>query len=247
MIKVQRLWRDGKFRLLSQEAKLVYLYLATAPSINTLGLICALVSDVCHDLSITEAKLRDACLELLEGFISVYKEEGLIYFFVKGHYESLPKSDAVVRKAEKDLSLSPKGLIEQMESEGDLPNLERENTFTPPSIAEVEEYAISLGYIINGKEFIEFHENNAERLGRKGWYDGRDKQVRDWKGKIRKVWSKRAEKLQPVEGAPKGMEFFFAKDGDRIVQVKRWKNGLPYGDGIIQDKVLQDKFKDICK
>ena len=125
---------------------------------------------------------------------------------------------------------------------GLLPNIDDIDNFEAPTPEEVEDYGLSRGYIINGKEFVSFYEDNAKRLGRKGWYDGRGKQVKDWKAKIRKVWVRRAEKLEPVEGAPEGYEYFVARDGGRIVKATRWKDGKPYGNGIVEDKVLQREF-----
>lgn len=244
-IKVGKLWREPTFLDLSSEAKLLYIYLITAQGLDALGLINIRPQDIRHDLDMEDEVFKDACGELNDGLVKFLGIGKNIWVMVKGHFATLPKSDVTYKRFQKDLDALPGEVIGVVQDLGLMPDIDDIDNFEAPTPEEVEDYGLSLGYIINGKEFIEFYEGHAKRLGRKGWFDGRGKQVKDWKGKLRNVWTRRAEKLNPVDGAPEGYEFFYAKDGDRVVQATRWKDGRPYGSNIVEDKILQGKFNKI--
>jgi len=57
--------------------------------------------------------------------------------------------------------------------------------FTKPTPEEVEAYGKSIGFAINGHEFIDFYES-------KGWVIGKSK-MKDWKASVR-TWKSRKEK-----------------------------------------------------
>lgn len=198
-----------------------------------------------NELSINHEEFKDACRELIEsGYISINKEGGDIYFFIVGHYDTLPQSTTVIKKANKEYEGLPNSVVEVLKEQEIFPTIEKDDSFVPPTEEEVMEYAISRGFLIDAREFIKFYTENSERLGKEGWYDGRGKKVKDWKGKIRSVWSKRAERLEEHKDAPKGFGFFCAEYEGRWIQPKGWRNGKPYGESITEDQLLLKKFNE---
>lgn len=241
-IKVGKLWGKGSFHSLSKEAKLLYVYLITAPELDILGLLNISLVRIELDLGFTEGMIRSACTELVEDHIRIYKNNTQFYFFILGHFDTNPRSDATSKKAMAQIKLVPDKVLDMLVSDGLMPNIEMVSEFEEPSVEEVIEYGLSQGYIVNGQEFVDFYRSNAERLGKKGWYDGRGKQVRDWKAKLRKVWFRNATKLEKVDGAPKGFEHFYVIFEGKVCTPDRWVDGKPKSSNLALDMTLKDKF-----
>lgn len=243
-VNVSRLWREGRFQSLSREAKLLYIYLVTSPNLNTLGLLNTSPESVLFDLSYNRDEFREACREIQRVFVKIFKVEHQVYFFVQDHFATLPKSVTVSKKAHKDISKMSKGVVEYMEEEGLMPDIEKHVEFNAPTVKEIEEYALSKGYLIEAKVVIDFYEGKAKLFGKKGWYDSKGKAVKDWRAKLRKIWFKDENKLEKCDDAPKGFEYFFVKENDKNITPDKWKDGLPVSNsGFLETKILQREFK----
>lgn len=230
---------------MTNEAKLVYIYLSTSPSLNTLGLVSLPVDVIVAEIGISKDVFKRSCRELNGILMRYYGYKGAVYFFIRGHYESLPNSDRVKESARKAAKGTPKPIIDKMIEDGVFPKIEKPSNFTPPTVEEVEQYGLSKGFIIDGREFISFYEETARRMAKKGWYDSRGKQVKDWKHKLRSVWFKEDRKVPKFPDAPEGFEHFYAKDKEgHIVFPSGWRNGKPYGKNLIEDTLLTSQFED---
>lgn len=200
------------------------------------------------DLDLDIEGLRSVTLELLTEHIKVYADDkDRIWFLVLGHFDSLPKSDSVAKRCKKDIETVPEEILDKLIVDGLLPNLDFAKDWVPPTQEEVREYSLAKGYIIDAKEFIDYYEYQAQQLGKSGWYDGKGKQVKDWKAKLRKVWFRNAQKAQAAANAPQGMEFFSVKDDKgQIFYATKWVNGKPMSNkGIAIDLLLQQKFNEL--
>jgi len=73
-IRTKVVWRN-QLREFSQNAKLVGMYLLTAPSFNMLGLFAAPISTICIDTGLNQPAVLEAIEELtVSGFIKYNKE-----------------------------------------------------------------------------------------------------------------------------------------------------------------------------
>jgi hypothetical protein len=63
--------------------------------------------------------------------------------------------------------------------------------FRPPSSFEVSEYAKTIGFELNGRDFVDFYQA-------KGWMIGKNK-MKDWKASVR-TWKKRSERRSNAVG-----------------------------------------------
>ncbi len=237
MVKVGKLWGDARFASLSPSSKLLYCYLTTQPNITTLGILDLYVERVNLDLGIHSPewfkRLKD------KGLINYYwgEEEDTVHVLVLDHYHSLAKSKANIRKG-LDEGKNSKGKTKEMLLEvftkADFTN----DSFKAPSPQEVMEYALGLGYEVNGKAFVDYYADND-------WYDKNNKKVRAWKSKVSKVWCREENKLETVKGAPKGFDYFFVdlEEGVRVFP-ESWKNGLPSHSNFLYAEYLTDKFNE---
>lgn len=245
-ISVSRLWRSAVFQQLSHNGKLCYIYLITSPGVNLLGLLSTTPESIGFDLKLTDQELRDAVKELIPKLIETFKVEGLVYFFVHGHFSTLARSITVSKKAKKELKELPEAVVSKMDQLGLIPDIEQHTEFKPPSVEEIEEYGISQGHLLDGKFITQFYEGKAKMFRKsKGWYDSRGKEIRDWKAKMRNVWFKDENKIEECKDAPSGFKHFVVKDpSGRLVAPKSWRQGLPYsGNGIADDMLLQKEYK----
>lgn len=246
-IKVGKLWGRGSFQSLSKEAKLLYVYLITAPELDILGLLNLSPVRIQLDLGIDEETLKTACKELLDNYITIYKNNKEIYFFIAGHFATFPSSDAVSKRAQKAIERIPEKILDGLVSDGLMPNIQHVSEWVEPTPQEVLDYSISQGYIIDPEEFIGFYRGKAKELGKSNWYDGRGKQVKDWKGKLRKVWFRNAQKLEPAEHAPEGYEYFYVEDNGKYHFANQWAHGKPLGGSLAIDVLLREKFNELQK
>lgn len=240
-VKVSKLWGSARFQNLSQNAKLLYLYLLTNPQLNQLGVFQANIQTVLIETSFSDNELREASKQLISNkYISVKKYTS-IYFIVYGIFNKNIQSENTILKLQNILSLYPPELVSYLETLNiKLPK--KVSVFKIPTPEEVSEYAKSLGYNIDGKGFVDFYNNSSEtRLDGK-WQDGRGKVITDWKAKLRRVWCKGERKIKVVEGCPKGMENLSIKFMDKDYYPESWVDGLPKHSDFGVTKMLQKEF-----
>ena len=238
MVKVGKIWGDAKFASLSPISKLLYCYLVTQPSISTLGVIRLDVHKIHFDLKTGMEDIPNSLDDLKGDYIEYFIEDKLLVIVVKNHYKSLPRSKANIRKAIDEAKKSNKNLQDIFRELFTGSDFEGKNSFTPPTPSEVTEYAHTLGYLVSGKDFVNYYADND-------WYDKNDKKVRNWKSKLSKVWCRETNKLKTADGAPKGFEYFFVdtEEGDRIFP-ESWKGGLPSHSNYIYAQYLIEEFNE---
>lgn len=242
-VNVSKLWRNGKFQKLDKTSKLLYIYLATSPDINTLGLLNTNQDSIKADLSLPDSEFRAACKVIKDDFIKIFMVEDILYFFLPDHFPTLARSVTVSKKAYKDIAALPEEVVDYLNTHGLMPEIEKHTAFDAPTVEEVEAYAISKGYLVEGKTVVDFYEGKAKFYNKKGWYDSRGKAVKDWRGKLRQVWFKDEIKLKECTDAPKGFEFFFVKEGESYLYPDHWKDGLPVSkSGFLENKILQREY-----
>jgi len=238
MVKLGKLWGDAKFASLSPISKLLYSYLISQPSITTLGVLVLDLERVNLDLKLEDIYAVEGSLKQLESYEYIkyfYSDEGICTIVVVDHYKSLAKSKANIRKG-LDEGKASKGEVKEilldLFTKADFQN----DSFVPPTAQEVADYALSLGFLVNGKTFTEYYGDND-------WYNKNNKKVRNWKATLRKVWCRDENKLETVEGAPKGFEYFFVEieEGVRIYP-QSWNNGLPSHSNHIYAQYLIDEY-----
>lgn len=239
MVKVGKMWGDADFMSLQPYSKLLYCYLITQPSITTLGVLSLNKRKILLDLGLPEDNPLEKPMEELESnsYIRYLKESDTYTIVVSGHYKSLPKSKSNIRKAI-DEGKKSKGELRKIF--GDLFTMDdfTGSSFKAPTPEEVSDYAMELGYQVNGKDFVEYYSDND-------WYDKNNKKVRAWKAKLKKVWCREENKLETVKGAPKGFEYFFVdtEEGVRIFP-ESWKNGKPSHSNFIYAEHLITEFNE---
>lgn len=244
-IKIDKLWSTDRFQRLPSRAKLLYLYLLTSPQLNQLGVIRLRVTPFCTDLSFDRDDLRYATKNLIRvKFVDVKEYEGSVFFIVKGVFNPNIKSDNILIKLQDILSLYPKDFVIYLESI-DIKLHKKVVVFKTPSAEEVTEYARSIGYDINGREFVDFYNNSSENRLDGRWEDGRGKVITDWKAKMRRVWCKEERKIKVIEGCPKGMENLSIRFMDKDYYPESWVEGLPKHSDFGVTKMLQKEFNKI--
>lgn len=239
MVKVGKLWGDARFSSLSPYSKLLYCYLTTQPSITTLGVLLLATNKILIDLKIEDEDVLESSFgDLEDKYIkSFFCEEGIRTIVIVDHYKSLAKSKANIRKG-LDEGKSSKGRIKEILLDIFTKEDFQGDNFVPPTPQEVTDYAMGLGYQVNGKAFVDYYGDND-------WYDKNNKKVRAWKAKVNKVWCREENKLETVKGAPKGYEYFFVdvEEGVRIFP-ESWKDGLPSHSNFIYAQYLIDEFNE---
>jgi hypothetical protein len=237
MVKVGKLWGDARFASLSPSSKLLYCYLTTQPNITTLGILDLYVERVNLDLGINSPDWFKTLKD--KNLINYYwgDDEDTVHVLVLDHYHSLAKSKANIRKG-LDEGKNSKGITKAMLLEVFTKSDFTNDSFKAPSPQEVMEYALGLGYEVNGKAFVDYYADND-------WYDKNNKKVRAWKSKVSKVWCREENKLETVKGAPKGFDYFFVdlEEGVRVFP-ESWKNGLPSHSNFLYAEYLTDKFNE---
>ncbi|MCM8804222.1 MAG: hypothetical protein NC833_03090 [Candidatus Omnitrophica bacterium] len=90
-----KIWSDTKFKKLSKEAKLLFLYLGWNPNINLLG-----IYEPDWEVTKVQTKLGDIKIpltELINEKMIFYDEEHNL-IFVKNHFKYQPKNSPLVKK-----------------------------------------------------------------------------------------------------------------------------------------------------
>lgn len=237
MVKLGKLWGNARFSSLPPYSKLLYLYLVTHSSISTLGVLELNRDRIILDLGLGDFNQLVEYGKILddEGFMTWLTKDKLDIFIIKEHFLSLPKSKLNIRKAidEGKSSRYRKELLDIYEPQDFKPT----TAFVPPTAEEVTDYALSLGYVVNGKTFVDYY-------GEGDWYDKNNKKVRSWKQKLERVWCREENKLEAVEGAPKGYEYFHVTlDNGERVSPEVWKGGFPMHHNYLHAELLRDEYK----
>lgn len=244
MIKVNSIFKNVKYQNLSLEAKLLFIYLITHSDINILGVVPINVDTSCLRIGLTIDQFRELTLELIEkGLISVSSANGEVYFIVIDHFKSLPKGSSTANKAKECMDTLPSEIVNELSTLIDTKS--KETVFVEPSVDEIEDFGMSVGYAISGKAVREYYRERAKFFRKRtGWWDGRGKQVIDWKKKIRAVWCREENKLKEVPDAPEGFRFFHVKVNDKIIYPDYWKDGKPYSkQGLVRSVELQEAYE----
>lgn len=239
MVKVGKLWGSARFASLSPHSKLLYLYLVSHPSISTLGILELGRERAMLDVGIREEDDYFQNLKDLEDggwLIWAERSNDFDAFIIKEHYLSLSKSKLNIRKAidEGKNSLYKNTLREVYEPSDFQPSL----GFIPPTPEEATEYALSLGYVVNGQTFVDYYSKND-------WYNKNNKKVRSWKATLERVWCREENKLELVDGAPEGFEYFhiMSDNGERI-SPEGWRNGRPTHSNYLHAELLIEEFNE---
>lgn len=243
-VKISRLWSNTKFQNLATDSKLLYIYLATNPNIMSVGVIDLNIDLVTLQLNSTIEVMRSSVKELKDkGYVEVFKCEDSLYFVVIDHFNTLPKADTTVARANKELKSLPYKLVENLAKLG-IETSRKIVSFEIPSNEEILEFAASKGYLIDANMFSKYYEDQGKRFGKEGqWVDGRGKQVKDWRAKLRLVWFKDENKLKEVKGAPKGFEYFYIQFEDKNAYPDYWKDGKPFSKNFVVTKELQKEYE----
>lgn len=243
-VKIGKLFKDRTFQNMSETTKLLYIYLASDPNLNTVGVCSPNLDVMCLELRTNFTTLRDCTKTLVENrYIYVKEVDKVIYFVVPAHFNTVPKSESSIIKVNQELDALPMELREYLESKG-ISVSAKIKPFIRPTVTEVEEYAVSCGHLIDGNEFIKFYDEQAERYGKKGvWVDSKGKQVRDWKAKMRRIWFKEDTMIPRFANAPEGFEHFYVRGSKgNIVIPDGWVNGKPYSKNFVADLELKKKY-----
>lgn len=243
-VNVSKLWSDNLFLRIANNSKLLYIYLATNPNIKTVGVVSLNLDLAQLQLGLSLKDIRHATSELVScGYIKVKEFDGELYFIVPKHFNTVPKSDSAVARVNKELQSFPDGLVKVLDSMG-INTSRKVVTFKEPTPEEVTDYALSQGYKVDPNTFISFYRDKAKAYGKEGtWVDGRGKQVKDWKAKLRVVWFKDENKLKTVDGAPKGFEAFYIEFEGQQIFPEAWRDGKPYSKNMVINKALQREYE----
>ena len=169
----------------------------------------------------------DAALQELaaKGCVSLYKVDGKPYFLFPGWVKHQRVRDCKPKFPEPpESSLSPQsaascgelpqgaasGCLNPIQSESNPnPNPKesnaRETRFTPPSIADVEQYCREKGYHINAERFVCFY-------AQKGWMVGKN-HMKDWKRAVQ-GWETRWKDEQ--KNAQHGFSYDYGSTEDSL-------------------------------
>lgn len=238
MVNVGKLWGDARFAWLDPHSKLLYLYLISQPSISTLGVLEIDREKIDIDLKLKGSEFVGFAIEELRGqeFLIHIEEERFDVFIIKKHFLSLSKSKLNIRKAidEGKSSRYQKQLRELYTPDDFKPPL----SFTPPTPEEATNYALTLGYVVNGHTFVDYYASND-------WYNKNNKKVRSWRLTLERVWCREENKLTFVDGAPSGYDYFHITldNGDRV-SPEGWRNGIPTHGNYLHEELLIQEFNE---
>lgn len=243
-VNISRLWKDTWFQNQHNLTKLLYVYLATNPSISILGVFSLNLDVACIELGCSKDSLRSSAMALVQRKLIYVKEfEKVVYFIISAHFNTIPKSESSVAKVNKELKSLPEGLVAFLESVGISIN-SKVREFKRPTPEEVVAYSLTLGHLISGDAFISYYDEQSDRYGKKGvWVDGRGTEVRDWKAKLRKIWLKDENKIKTFDDAPKGYESFHIVDNLTLLVPDGWRGGKPWAKSLTTDIILKREYE----
>ena len=119
-IKISKLFRDHRFKQFDNTTKLLFIYLATHPDLQSVGVVAPDLEVTKLEVGVDDETLRQSAKELVKSGYGFYVKEfeGVIYFILPDHFKSLPKSQAVSNKAAKELEELPSGLVKFLSGKG---------------------------------------------------------------------------------------------------------------------------------
>lgn len=245
-VKVASLWKDSQFRGYNNETKLLYIYLVTNRDLNVVGVFSPSPEVICSELNFTIEGLREFCKTLVvDKRLYLKKYEGVVYWVIPKHFNTVPKSQSSVTKVQKALSELPDVIVNFLETVG-ISSKQKIRPFERPTPEQVSEYAIKLGYLIDGNEFVRYYEDQSYKYGKKHiWVDGRGTEVRDWKAKLKRVWCKDDNKLKIFKEAPKGFKSFYIIQDGKPICPDGWRNGKPFSKEFTVDIEMKKEFDSI--
>lgn len=243
-VNITKLWGNAMFMTLTIDAKLLYLYLISNPSINNVGVI-SIVPDVSsRQLGISIDNFRKASKELIDKkYIYIKNIDGVIYFIVPSHFSTIPKTEGLIEKVKSDLKSIPSELKEFLKSIGISSNA-KEINLKKPTIEEINQFCIDSGYMVNAEDFYNFYEKiSTDRGTTNYWVDSKGRIVKDWKMKMKKVWFKPENKIIIPDNAPKGFEFLYVEINGIKYFVDYWRDGKPHSKHFIANKELKKEYE----
>ena len=247
-VKISTLFRDSKFQNISKEARLTFIYFCTHPDLNMVGVLQPNIKVATLELNITIEQLRSAVKELVYiNRLIVKKYVDLPYFIIPKHFTVLPKSESVKQKLSRTIESLPEELVEFLRELYKGLTVKTRTKFKKPTVGEVTKYSLSLGYIIDAKEFVRYYNDVSLSKGYEDiWVDGKGTRIVDWKRKLSSVWAKNARRLKYCSDAPNGYErFYIIDDKGTVIQPTGWRRGKPYSSSIAEDVLLKKEFDKI--
>lgn len=239
MVAVGKLWGDAEFALRSPFSKLIYVYLISQPSITALGVVKLQEEKIAFDLKIDLNDVAEA-LEELEtfGFLNVrIKESAYETFIIKAHFDSLPKSAVQMKRAREEGKTST--YRKQLLKIYDKDDFEQKTKFVPPTPEQVSKYALDLGFLVDGKVFVDYYGDND-------WYNRNGKKVRNWQATCKRVWCREEDRIDFPDNAPKGAErFYITSEEGRIIVAEGWRNGQPTHSNFLYAEQLKEEYAKI--
>jgi len=233
ILGLSKLFNDSKLTELATESRLIYIYLITRPSMNNVGVIKPIISELKGSTGLSVDQLRTHTKSLIESEYLYSYDKYLVapicynkrVSTVKSEFEQLPRDlrDYLVTIGINPLKHTTKAI------------------FKVPTYREVSEYAMSMGYIFDGKPFVDYYNKNSK--GKDHWYNKYGKKVINWKGTLLQVWLRGAEKVKKLDNAPEGYEYFFVEKGDGYITPDGWRDGKPCSKDFINDMMLKREYE----
>jgi len=247
-VNISKVFRDTKLRNVSKNARLTYIYFCTHPDINIVGVLQPTIKVCTIELSLSIDEFRNSVKELIDINKLYFKEEnGIMYFIIPDHFSSRnTQSESIKEKINNAFDSLPTKVVDLLKKLY-ISKKKTRKKFCKPTPKEVNEYSLSIGYVVDGNEFVRYYDTVSNDFGYiDEWVDSRGTKILDWKGKLRSVWSKKAKKLKTFTDAPEGFEMFHIlnEKGD-VIQPTGWRNGKPYNKDMVNDVLLKNHFNKI--
>ena len=242
-VNISKLWNNNTFNNLTNNSKLLYIYMITNNRIKSVGVLTLNIKMVKSQLSLSLEQIRVSTKELIiEGYIYVKEFLQTVYFIIPAHFNSLIKNDVTLLKITKDLECLPSGLREFLNSIN-INNKHNVQKYIKPTKKEILDFAVRSGYNINADTVINHYQKEAYKRGKSDvWLNSRGKVVISWKATLRKVWFKDEIKIKTCTGAPKGFEYFYIEINGNSIRPDGWRNGKPYSKDFLKNKQLLKEF-----
>ena len=242
-VKLSRIWGDTNFMTLTMESKMFYIYLVTNPNINSVGVVLLNIELIKVHTGLSKPQVRKCTKELMsKDMIHVKAVNNSVYFIAPEHFHSMPKGDASKLRVEREMKLLEKPLREFLHSIG-ISASGKVKRFVKPSLNEVSEYAMSMGYKIDAKTFCDYYQGCADDANKPHlWLDSKGREVKNWKRKMEVVWFKPERKIKSAKGTPKGYEGWHVVIDGVTHTPDSWVNGKPRSNNFLINKEMNKVF-----
>lgn len=241
---ILKLWKLPKFKTISINSKLLFIYLISNPYLNLIGVYNLEFEFICLHTGLNEEELKNSIEELtLSNLIIVKEYNNLNYFIIPFCFDNIYDKQKSNDKIKSNLNSLPKELVDYLDSININDKLKIKNYKLPDPI-EVTEFALSLGYSINGKTFIDFYKKQGEIKGFKDvLLDSKGSVVKNWKMKLTKVWCKKDNTIILPDNAPKGYEYLHIIVNNTVYVPDNWVNGYPKSKDFLITKELCKEYE----